>query len=72
MGRSIQPTPCSKEQCDCGGHWHGRDAVETYRDEFVRGYETMNMIRRRQIKGADKGKIKAQNQFISGLFVLIA
>jgi len=37
----------------------------------IRGYEMMNMIRKGQIEGADKGKIKAQNQFIAGLFGLV-
>ena len=36
----------------------------------LQGYETMNMIRKGQAEGADKGNIKAQNQFIAGLFGL--
>ena len=36
----------------------------------IRGYEVMHMIRKRQIEGADKGNIQAQNQFIAGLFGL--
>jgi transposase-like protein len=36
----------------------------------IRGYETINMIRKGQVKGADKGNISAQNQFIAGLFGL--
>lgn len=34
----------------------------------IRGYEAMHMIRKGQVEGADKGNIKAQNQFIAGLF----
>jgi transposase-like protein len=34
----------------------------------IRGYETMHMIRKGQIRGAEKGDIRAQNQFIAGLF----
>ena len=34
----------------------------------LRGYETMHMIRKGQAAGADKGNIRAQNQFIAGLF----
>ena len=30
----------------------------------------MNMIRKGQIRGADKGNIRAQNQFIAQLFGL--
>ena len=36
----------------------------------IQGYETMHMIRKGQIVGADKGNIRAQNQFIDGLFGL--
>jgi len=36
----------------------------------IRGYETMHMIRKGQVEGADKGNISAQNQFIAGLFGL--
>ena len=36
----------------------------------IRGYEAMHMIRKGQIAGADKGNIRAQNQFIAGLFGL--
>ncbi len=36
----------------------------------IQGYETMHMIRKGQIQGAAKGDIKAQNQFIAGLFGL--
>ncbi len=32
----------------------------------------MNMIRKGQIEGAEKGNIQAQNQFIAGLFGLFA
>jgi len=38
----------------------------------IQGYETMHMIRKGQIQGASKGNIKAQNQFIAGLFGLVA
>ena len=38
----------------------------------IRGYEMMHMIRKGQIEGAAKGNIKAQNQFIAGLFGLAA
>ena len=38
----------------------------------IRGYEVMHMIRKGQIRGADKGNIQAQNQFIAGLFGLVA
>jgi hypothetical protein len=37
----------------------------------IRGYETMHMIRKGQIMGADKGNIQAQNRFIAELFGLI-
>jgi transposase-like protein len=36
----------------------------------IRGYEAMHMIRKGQIQGASKGNIRAQNQFIAGLFGL--
>jgi IS6 family transposase len=36
----------------------------------IQGYEVMNMIRKGQIVGADKGNIRAQNQFVAGLFGL--
>jgi len=32
----------------------------------------MNMIRKGQMEGIEKGNIKAQNQFIAGLFGLVA
>ena len=38
----------------------------------IQGYETMNMIRKGQLEGADKGDIKAQNQFIAALFGVAA
>jgi len=38
----------------------------------IQGYEMMNMIRKGQMEGIDKGNIRAQNQFISGLFGLTA
>ncbi|MCP4417562.1 MAG: DDE-type integrase/transposase/recombinase, partial [Chloroflexi bacterium] len=38
----------------------------------IQGYEMMNMIRKGQIQGAEKGDIQAQNQFIAGLFGLAA
>ena len=34
----------------------------------IQGYETMSMIRKVQIMGAEKGIIRAQNQFIAGFF----
>jgi hypothetical protein len=34
------------------------------------GYETMHMIRKGQIEGAETGNIQAQNQFIAELFGL--
>ncbi len=40
--------------------------------QTIQGYETMNMIRKGQIEGAEKGNIQAQNQFIAGLFGLFA
>ena len=36
----------------------------------IRGYEAMHMIRKGQMGGADKGNIRAQNQFIAGMFGL--
>jgi len=36
----------------------------------IRGYEAMHMIRKGQIGGADKGSIRAPNQFIAGSFGL--
>ena len=36
----------------------------------IQDYEAMHMIRKGQIMGADKGNIRAQNQFIAGLFGL--
>jgi transposase, IS6 family len=36
----------------------------------IRGYEAMHMIRKGQLMGAAKGSIRAQNQFIAGLFGL--
>jgi IS6 family transposase len=36
----------------------------------IQGYETMQMIRKGQIRGIEKGNIQAQNQFIAGLFGL--
>ena len=38
----------------------------------IQGYETMNMIRKGQLEGTNKGDIKAQNQFIAGLFGVAA
>jgi hypothetical protein len=38
----------------------------------VSGYETMNMIRKGQAKGADKGDLLAQVRFIDGLFAVAA
>jgi transposase-like protein len=36
----------------------------------IRGYEAMHVIRKGQIRGADKGNIREQNRFIAGLFGL--
>ncbi len=36
----------------------------------IQGYETMHMIRKGQIRDIEKGNIRAQNQFIAGLFGL--
>lgn len=36
----------------------------------IQGYEAIHMIRKGQLEGADKGNIRAQNQFIAGLFGL--
>jgi transposase, IS6 family len=36
----------------------------------IQGYEAMHMIRKGHLEGADKGNIRAQNQFIAGLFGL--
>ena len=38
----------------------------------IQGYETMHMIRKGQIEGIGKDNIMAQNQFIAGLFGLVA
>jgi len=38
----------------------------------IQGYETMHMIRKGQIVGIEKGNIQGQNQFIAGLFGLVA
>lgn len=38
----------------------------------IQGYETMNMIRKGQIKGVEKGNSQAQSQFIAALFRLAA
>jgi transposase, IS6 family len=37
----------------------------------IRRYEAMHMIRKGQMRGADKGNRRAQNQFIVGLFGLV-
>jgi IS6 family transposase len=36
------------------------------------GYETMNMLRKGQVKGVDKGDVLAQMHFINRLFGLAA
>ena len=36
----------------------------------LRGYEVMNMIRKGQMKGAERGDLMAQSAFIAGLFGL--
>jgi IS6 family transposase len=38
----------------------------------LQGYETMNMIRKGQVEGVEKGNIQAQNQFIAAMFGLVA
>ena len=38
----------------------------------IQGYKVMNMIRKGQMEGIEKGNIKAQNDFIAGLFGLVA
>ncbi len=38
----------------------------------IQGYEMMNMIRKGQMGGMEKGNIREQNQFIAGLFGLVA
>ena len=38
----------------------------------LQGYETMHMIKKGQMEGAEKGNIIAQNQFIAGLFGIAA
>ena len=38
----------------------------------IQGYEVMNMIRKGQMEGIEKGNIKAQNHFSAGLFGLVA
>jgi transposase-like protein len=37
---------------------------------IIRGYEAVYIIRKGQVRGADMGNIRAQNQFIAGLFGL--
>ena len=34
----------------------------------IQGYETMHMVRKGQIEGAEIGNIQAQNRFIASLF----
>jgi transposase, IS6 family len=36
----------------------------------IRGFEAMHMIRKGQVRGADKGNNTAQNRFIASLFGL--
>ena len=38
----------------------------------IQGFEVMKMIRKGQMEGIEKGNIRAQNQFISELFGLVA
>lgn len=38
----------------------------------LRGYEAMNMIRKRQIKGVAKGDIRAQTEFVCQIFGVAA
>ena len=37
----------------------------------IQGYEVINMIRKGQMEGAEKGNIQAQNQFVAGLFGVV-
>ena len=56
-----------------GEKWHvfPMDGLSS-RHSTIQGYETMNMMRKGQIEGAEKGNIAAQNQFIAELFGLTA
>ena len=38
----------------------------------LRGYETMNMIRKGQVQGVEKGDIRDQVEFVSQLFGVTA
>lgn len=38
---------------------------------LLRGYEAMNMIRKGQIKGVEKGNILGQVEFVSKIFQLL-
>jgi len=38
----------------------------------LRGYEAMNMIRKGQINGVEKGDIRAQAEFVSQIFGVVA
>ena len=38
----------------------------------IRGYEAMNMIRKGQVQGAEKGDVQAQAEFVSKIFGVAA
>ncbi len=38
----------------------------------LRGYETMNMIRKGQVQGVEKGDVRAQLEFVSQIFGVTA
>jgi hypothetical protein len=38
----------------------------------IGGYETMNIIRKRQIEGGGKGDVGGQGGFVSDLFMIVA
>jgi len=46
--------------------------AEVIRYSILSGYETMNMIRKGQVKGVEKGDILAQVRLIERLFGLAA
>jgi len=39
---------------------------------ILKGYETMHMIRKGQVQGIEKGNIKAQIEFVSKIFGVVA
>jgi len=40
--------------------------------QTLRGYETMNMIRKGQVQGVEKGDARAQVEFVSQIFGITA